>query len=557
MMGTSGLAKVGDSVNATYRAVLNQRLQTATLSYPDDSCLLYEGDLGCRMRGVTFTTAINAGFERLSCTVLGRGMLDPSEAEAETMLERWRFGILRFMLRSEVVWVGRVVFMEYDYPDNKDGLDLCPFRLEAAGLYSVLTDDPADLGPDYTDEGASSSATQLVIDTITGHGWPIRPVFNRVEGTGVNLGQLRVTDQDTSLDVIVNALTAGGTEGVSYVLLVEEPEDGPILKQYGASGSGVADFQIPVRGVGIKRGWNGEEQAWRVKATVTDGEGSSSRADPASDSHYIDLHNGVQRERVIALSGMDNIAAEAGAATFLAEHGNPVAMTGNPQLVPTMGEPFAMVRNAEGALVPAWRLRSGRLARLMGYRRFDPDADDYARMRAIESTTFDVEAGSLDFSLDQRSVTSALHEDQGEVLRLRHALEPGFAHTGKLHFETNTVTQLPFTVDTLLTDGSAAFSTPGPTTVHFDITLTFDDNITSTGDMVVYAGCVIDDEQWDSSQTTMAKRVLFRNGLNAQVHSKRFTISRPVAAGPHTFQTYALITSGDCSIVHQEIEVRY
>lgn len=556
-MPSSLVLPVGQSVNETTRAYANYRQQTASLSRPNDASLLYEGDIGRRMRNVVFTTAANAGFERLTCRVLGRGGLDPNEAEAEAMLEAWRFGLLRFNLRNEGVWTGRIVNMEYDYPGtNADGMNLCPMTMEVSGLHSVLTDAPANIPAVYTEEGASSSAAQLVTDGVTAAGWPIRPVFSRVASTGINLGQLRSGQQDTWLDVIVNALTAGGTDGVTYVLLIEQPEDGPKLIAYGV---GPADFQVPIRGIGVKRGWSGEEQAYRVRAVYTDGEGSSAISEPASDTRFIQLHNGVSRERVISLSGMNAEAAKSGADAFLAQHGNPVAMTGSPRLVPSMGEPYALVQLAEGQLAPAWRLRAGHIIRLDGFRRFDPDASaDTARLFSVETTSYDVEAGVLTFSLDQRGVRSSLSEDPGRVLEIRNAIEPGFAHTGLLHWETDTTTLYnPVPTDTPVTDLNGSFSMPASGTAHFDISVIWDDNITATADIGFYVGIVVDTETWDKLNPAFAKFHLQRNGLNAKNQTQRVKIRRQLPAGVHTFQVWAYADSGDQIINHGEVDLHF
>jgi hypothetical protein len=474
------------------------------------------------------------------------------------MRQRWRFGILRFMLQGEVVWVGRIVDITYDYPGtNADGFDLCPCRLEASGLYTVLTDKPADLSSSYVDEGASSSAGQLVKDIVTEQGWPIRPTFYGVEQTGINLGQLRVGDQDTSLDVLINALTAGGTDGVTYVFLQEEPENGPKLIAYGV---GVARWQLPIRGIGLSCGWNGEEQAYRVRAVFTDGTGSSANTEFLDNPDYVDLNNGVRRERVISLSGMDEQAAINGVLSYLVQHGNPLALAGSPTIAPHMGEVYGVIQGPEGGLRPAWRVRAGHLIRMLGFRRGDPEAnEDAARTFAVETTSYDVETGSLTFSLDQRAVRPSLNEDPAALLRLRNSLEPGFAHTGRKHYvtEQGAATLVSGAGDIPIDTASGEIVIPSAASATIVVTAEISDGGTSTATAHFYLGLTIDDETWDKNDRTMAQRMVFPNGLNTGVETRQVRITRAIPSGIHQFQAYAFCANGSYSITHAEIDFDY
>jgi hypothetical protein len=509
------------------------------------------------MRNVVYTTALNAGFERLTCRLLGRGMLDPTEAEAEYMVERWRFGILRFMLNSEIAWVGEIIDIHYEYPDDPFNVGLCPTYIEAAGLYHVLTRRPADVPASYTGDDAAGSATQLIQDMVNTYGGPIHKIYNRLASTGINLGKISVSDHDTALDVIVNALKAGGTDGITYAMLVEEPEDGPALIPVGV---GLADYQIPIRGLGLSRGWKGEEYAWLVRAAYTDGDGSSARSDPASDENYRALNNGVDAQRIISISGVGADAAKNGALSYLTAHGNPVAIAGNGLVKPSDGLAYGQLQTREGMYVPSWRGRAGRLIRLNGFRQHDASATtDNDRTFAIESTSYNVERGELTLTLDQRAIRSRLHEDPARIGVIRRAIEPGMSHNILLNtyltFDTNVT--ITINTDTKVNTDPYTFSVPRNTKIHGEVDMLINDAGSSVADVRFQVGFAIDGVDWDNADEDHQSTDYINPGINggtATVRGRPNPVSVP--AGQHTIDFYIRDDAGAYEVVNVKFRLR-
>lgn len=493
-------------------------------------------DLGPRLRQPVFGTALNAGYHELRATVLSRGFEEHwPEAEAWQAFRLWRFCVLRLAMQGELVWCGRVWAVELG-PMVLDPVlgQTRSVTIQASGFWRDLTSLLADVSAAYTAETARVSASQLLRDVVkdTGGWWLLRDTFGEVDETSINIGPISSAMDDYPHDLIVNALRNGSSEGHEFYYAVWEPGDGPVLKPIGA---GQPRWRLPMAHSSLGVRWDGEEYASAVRTVYTDADNSTQASLLFESPRAVDLHSGYERERVISVDRSSTDGADTAATTYLAVHEDPIGLLGPVTLQTSGGLSYPTIRTTEQQLVPAWRVRAGDIVELVDFLPHDPYLADGGRLRQffIQETEYDVEAGIVRLTLDQRALRSRLHEAPHRLRHQLQALEPFSSRKLLVSLYHTATIAITSDTDQVLTDGvpiQLVFWVTRRTAIVIDLEAEW--TSTSSAGGSYFMGITLDAETWDTTDQTKSKTFDFEGSINAPrtVHAQ---FRRVVTPGQH------------------------
>lgn len=427
-----------------------------------------DADVGGRLQSVRFSTACNIGFDRASATVLNLagGPLIP-EGEAAAILYWWRFAVLRIFMQSETAWVGRIWGINLGPLVDDPHLGLArTVAITCKGIAYDLGLKPALVPASFTEEGATTTVSDLIQAAVEQQGSIIARHFEGVGSTAVDAGQIGASLGDYWLDMIIRGLQTGDSNGIEWTFLVYEPEAGPLLVP---RGQGPVRWRYPAVGAGVGVAWDGSQYASDLIVNATDAAHSAESVIVDHDEEALALHHGIPSGRAINVDGTSGAGAEAAGRTYLALHGNPVAPTD--RLVIEPGEAsYAQVSGPEGALEPGWRVRAGQVFDLQGLL---PSDNRWRHMwkHNIEATEYDDESGVLSVTLDQRRLRSRVGENAVAIRQQWAALAPSRPRGLVKQFETDPllddyeITDDAAIVDTIGVDGQMLFTLTADTEV--------------------------------------------------------------------------------------------
>jgi hypothetical protein len=321
---------------------------------------------GKRLAGCTTTTTLGLGFDSCTFQLLapGGGPFWPLDMAADILDLCFQTSVLRLSAQGTLVWAGRL--WDCDLTDVTDDPDLgriCQVKIGARGFaWTELTRDPPSLGPDFEAEHAAPGLSELIRALITqlyaAGGSVIRPRFTGLVASGTNLGPIVPQVQETSLDLITNAIRVGNDAGEELALLVYDPANGPQTVALCEGGThNPPKWAVSLAGAGLAL--RGDEFASRVRAVFSDNEGKSEATLTGMDRSAEARHGGIPRTRTIALKNMKRSAAQRAVQSTLTLKSYPVAVVGPLVVTPQAGERFASLRTIEGGRASAWLARAG------------------------------------------------------------------------------------------------------------------------------------------------------------------------------------------------------
>lgn len=433
---------------------------------------LIDANAGGRLAGVRWSHACNVGCDRASARVLG---LDGSdlipEGEAAAILYWWRFAVLEIRMAGEWAWEGRVWGIQLGpLVDDPHLGQARTVSITAKGLAYDLGRLPARVPVAFTEEGATTTVSDLIEAAIDDQGGIIAHHFEGVGSTAVDAGQIGAALGDYWLDMIIRGLQTGDSHGIEWTFLVYEPEAGPYLVP---RGQGPVRWRYPAVGAGVGVAWDGSQYASDLIVNATDAAHSAESVFVDHDEEALALHHGIPSGRAINVDGTSGAGAEAAGRTYLALHGNPVAPSDRLVIEPK-DAPYAQLEGPEGALEPGWRVRAGQVLDLQGLL---PSDNRWRHMRKhnIEGTEYDDESGTLSITLDQRRLRSRVGENAVAIRQQWAALAPSRPRGLDKTFEVDplldayVVTDDAAIVTTIGVDGQCTFTLTTDTTV----TITF------------------------------------------------------------------------------------
>lgn len=523
-------------------ALLNRRRAlSATLSDAQDGSVMVAA-LGHRLRRVQWETRLGAGYHELTAQLLSLGgKLDLPQSEADEAFRLWRLCVLRVQVTGEQVWFGRITKIERTAPKRSwwRGEPTRQVTLTSSGRWIDYTLLPPDTDADYTDEGATTTLSD-VVRAFTKQIRSISPLvqssFDLVEPTSVNIGPLRVSVSDRSLDLInslAKTASAGGDDE-KWFGLYDDP--GPILR----SRKQPASYRHALLDSELGDAWDVNEYASRSIASYTDENGSSATTELSDDDEdALALHNGIPRQASISLDKAQADGALAGRDSYLSEHIDPVGFTGTLKIAPKPGQDFGMLETFEGGLVPNYRARAGEVVELYGELGLDPYFQLRGRLRSyvIEATKYDLDSGTLEITPESRALRSRPNERHDAFMAALRVTEPSSALGISIKRASAKTLTVAKATNVELSDDAhdpALLISVRPTArttlkIHAHVFL---DGSSGTDD-AVYIGYSLDSENWDYTDSDRSSGGTAFNAADNDV-TLDAVFFRTVTPGAHT-----------------------
>ncbi len=360
---------------------------------------LIDEDIGRRLRGLRFSTALNKGFDGLTAQLNGtqgglRGdrVLFPV-AEVEALWYAWALGLIYVYAGGTLAWMGRLWTFSWGGLIRDPDLGLCftDVTLQAHGIWRDLAADRFPLPGSFVTPDRTLSASDYARLVPERHA-PIGPPTAELLNASTNVGPTRANSQSSLYDYIVDALRVTGPDGVRYTFLLYEPRRGPIIKPIDLL---PASWTIPLEGSGLVLKRDMEQYATEVEATSTEGTtGASKVFNVFAPDTVKRTYQGFEQKIVVAGTGGGVEGAEALTRTELALRMNPVALDGSATFE---GE----VYGAGGEVHPAWEIRAGDGAYV------DAAGLEFvmgAWFPVVDHTEYDADSDTVTVALDRQRV---------------------------------------------------------------------------------------------------------------------------------------------------------
>jgi hypothetical protein len=533
-----------------------RRLFSAEVSEASDSGQVAQL-AGERLAGCRFSTALNLGFDTCEFQLLTSDFgewwgLD----QAQALEARWFHApaVFRLYAQGESVFEGRLWELRKRRPSRDErrqsGLQgkLCRLFVQARGLaWTEYSNELSPIQDVLAGTGGTIALSELVkaLTDALPQGSPIARVYNRVQDTGINVGPLTPSVQDTGLDLIAGGVRTGDASSLEVTFMVYEGKSGPIVQPLD-TGNVQPRWALSTEDGGLEEVYSNEEFASGIKTVYTDSDGRSATTETVESQSAVARHGGIRRTKALSLHRANSVAARNAAETLLALKSDPRALEGSLRLSPPEGDTSraALATNYEGAREPSWRIRAGQAVRLTDAWLHDPRAFEllYGHAVIVARTSHDIDSGATDVQLDQRATRKRPGEEQAEIARLRRQLEPGSKFT--LIKSAEATSDQGFDGDTLMANPRPTFHLPHRSDISVTITAMAEhlDTNTATGIHVWAVGFALDDEEFITSNDTRSRFGIIDShsvlGSAQQSLTAQFTVEG-VGAGEHTLYLWA------------------
>lgn len=516
---------------------------TAILRTPDEISVL-EPDFGTRLRGVSVSTALNAGFHEASARYVRNGTDRVEIGHALDIMRRWRFGVVRMYLTGQLLWCGRIWEIrlgDFRREDQRNGS--CTVEFAMSGFYRDLTMLLSQLDEGYSDDDAKLSPLQLAKELIgnTRTWWRIEEDFTQCVETGGNIAPINSSTSDYPLDLLVNAFQVGAPDGSESYFAIFDPNDGLVARPRGAD---TPRWRLTLWDTTFSIVWNGEEYSSDTRVIYTDEDNQQQTLIGWTSSYAEELHGKVQRQVMLTIDGTTQEAASQAAQTHLSRHLDPVGIDGELSLSGT-------IERTTGEQRPVWEIRCGDVVTIEDFAAGDPYFTDTGRLRrfAVETTKYDVDTGLLSLSLDTRDIRARAYSKIAEIKRFARRVQPHLNRGTNKH-DTQT-TSVAFSSYTSAANKDLMDKATSGATTQFNefqwhqakkdqvaIEVQFDAVSTNGAAGTCYFGYTLDGEDWTYTDSDISIRAYFSGNSN-EYEKYQGLFHRKIKPGDHKIHVWA------------------